>query len=93
MFDLSDVVNITCIVRYGIEINIHTYIQMPKWDRMFPFQPVTVCAALLSLSKCGTLGGARGGGGVGGGGGGGKGGLQKKKFWDKKTDTLAKKQW
>ncbi len=26
LFDLSDVVNITCIVHYGIEINIHTYI-------------------------------------------------------------------
>ncbi len=26
MFDLSDVVNIKCIVQYGIEINIHTYI-------------------------------------------------------------------
>ena len=28
LFDLSDVVNITCIVHYGIEINKHTYIHM-----------------------------------------------------------------
>ncbi len=25
LFDLSDVVNITCMVHYGNEINIHTY--------------------------------------------------------------------
>ncbi len=40
LLDLSDVVNITCIVHYGIEINIHTYIHNLHTFKVKLYTPV-----------------------------------------------------